>query len=220
VRLRRLFGRKQHYCRAVIDATHCPPVTVRGLRNGVFSLARSSSVVVGRGMLVGAHRRRFAARVSRFDRHDLLGEKPFAIAAPARCWLRSAKRPDGRGVIWNARRRSPLSRAMDRRRIALSSADDEAPADGVSWISAERWERTLRLPITSGARLMLSTPPAIANEISPSGSRAAALPTASRPDAQSRLIVVPGTLSAQSESSSAMRATLRLSSPGLIGAAE
>ena len=44
----------------------------------------------------------------------------------------------------------------------------------------------------------------------------AAVPTASIPDAHSRLRVAPGTLTGRPASSSAMRATLRLSSPAWL----
>ena len=67
--------------------------------------------------------------------------------------------------------------------------------------------------MTNGARLMLSTPPAITNPASPALIARAALPTASIPDPHRRLIVVPGTSVGRPASSAAMRATLRLSSP-------
>ena len=61
-----------------------------------------------------------------------------------------------------------------------------------------------------------STPPAIANSISPARMPRAASPTALRPEAQSRFTVMPGTESDTPASSSAMRATLRLSSPAWL----
>jgi hypothetical protein len=67
--------------------------------------------------------------------------------------------------------------------------------------------------ITNGARDMLSTPPAIARSISPIAMARAAVATASRLDAQRRLTVEPGTPSGNPASSSAIRPTLRLSSP-------
>jgi hypothetical protein len=86
----------------------------------------------------------------------------------------------------------------------------------VSWISAERWKALSALAITRGARVMDSTPPAIARSISPALIARAAAPTASRPDAQSRFIVTPGTCGGRPERSAAMRATLRLSSPAWL----
>src|SRR3977135_2661206 len=60
---------------------------------------------------------------------------------------------------------------------------------------------------------MLSTPPAIANEISPATTPRAATETASIPEPHSRFTVAPGTLQGTPASSDAIRATLRLSSP-------
>src|SRR5712671_6052658 len=67
--------------------------------------------------------------------------------------------------------------------------------------------------MTRGARVMDSTPPAIAKSISPQRIARAASPTALRPEAHRRLTVMPATLSGKPASNSAMRATLRLSSP-------
>ena len=56
----------------------------------------------------------------------------------------------------------------------------------------------------------------MAKSISPARMARAAVPTASMPEAQSRLSVTPGTLTGSPASSSAMRATLRLSSPAWL----
>jgi hypothetical protein len=72
------------------------------------------------------------------------------------------------------------------------------------------------LGITKGARLMLSTPPAIISVASPALMARAALPTASRPEPHSRLMVAPGTSIGRPASSDAMWATLRLSSPAWL----
>src|SRR3546814_7659535 len=74
------------------------------------------------------------------------------------------------------------------------------------------------LPMTNGARVIDSTPPAIARPISPVLIARAAWPTASRPEAHRRLIVTPDTAAGRPANSRLMRATLRLSS-GLVGAA-
>ena len=66
---------------------------------------------------------------------------------------------------------------------------------------------------------MLSTPPAIMSSASPDLMARAAIPTASMLDPHKRLIVDPVTSFGNPASSSAMRATLRLSSPALIGGA-
>src|SRR3954454_25168404 len=83
-------------------------------------------------------------------------------------------------------------------------------------MSAERENASLALPVTNGARVIDSTPPAIAKSISPARIARPAAPTASKPEAQSRFSVAPGTLSGKPASSSAIRATLRLSSPAWL----
>src|SRR6476660_7432959 len=86
----------------------------------------------------------------------------------------------------------------------------------VSKISAERENASGALPITNGARVIDSTPPAIAKSISPARIARPAAPTASRPEAQRRLRVWPGTDSGMPASNSSIRATLRLSSPAWL----
>jgi hypothetical protein len=63
---------------------------------------------------------------------------------------------------------------------------------------------------------MLSAPPAIRKSASPLRIACAAMPSALRPELQSRLTVTPGTASPMPASSTAMRATLRLSSPAWL----
>ena len=86
----------------------------------------------------------------------------------------------------------------------------------VSAISARRENAASGLGSTNGARLMLSTPPAMIRSASPARMARAAIPTASRPDPQSRLMVLPGASMGRSASSAAIRATLRLSSPAWL----
>ena len=69
------------------------------------------------------------------------------------------------------------------------------------------------LGITKGARLMLSTPPAIINPASPAMIARAAVPTASSPEPHNRFKVAPGTSNGKPASKLLMRATFRLSSP-------
>ncbi|MNT05720.1 hypothetical protein D3C72_1403510 [compost metagenome] len=76
-----------------------------------------------------------------------------------------------------------------------------------------RWNTVSALLMTSGERVMDSTPPARINSASPARIARAAVPTASAPDAHSRLKVTPGTATGRPARSPAMRATLRLSSP-------
>ena len=67
--------------------------------------------------------------------------------------------------------------------------------------------------MTSGARLIDSTPPATTRSASPAMTAWDAETTADSPEAQSRFSVTPATESGSPASSAAMRATLRLSSP-------
>jgi hypothetical protein len=86
----------------------------------------------------------------------------------------------------------------------------------VSKISALREKALSALPITNGARLMLSTPPAIISWASPDLMARAATPTASRPEPHSRLTVEPEAVVGRPASRAPMRATLRLSSPAWL----
>ena len=83
----------------------------------------------------------------------------------------------------------------------------------VSYTSAVRDHAVPALGSTIGARVMLSTPPAITRSASPARTARAAIATASSPEPHSRFTVVPGTSTGRPASSTAMRATLRLSSP-------
>src|SRR6185369_3346848 len=69
------------------------------------------------------------------------------------------------------------------------------------------------LPVTSGARLIDSTPPATNRSPSPARTAWHAAVTAESPDAHSRFRVTPATESGRPARSDAIRATLRLSSP-------
>ena len=83
----------------------------------------------------------------------------------------------------------------------------------VSWISAWREKALSALGMTNGARDMLSMPPATISSASPALIARAAISSASMPEPHSRFTVVPVTSFGSPASSSAMRATLRLSSP-------
>ena len=72
--------------------------------------------------------------------------------------------------------------------------------------------------MTSGARLIDSTPPATNRSPSPAAIAWHAETTAERPEAQSRFTVTPATDSGSPASRTAMRATLRLSSPAWFAA--
>ena len=76
-----------------------------------------------------------------------------------------------------------------------------------------RPKASVALPITSGARVIDSTPPAITRSASPVAISRAASATACRPEPHSRFTVTPGTVVGNPDSSADIRATLRLSSP-------
>ena len=139
---------------------------------------------------------------------------PAALAAAQRCWLRSAN------ASWSPRA-MPKSRATFSAVSGIESMPYCAFIFGftkrqpivVSSIFALRENALSALAITNGARVMLSTPPAMIRFASPARIARAALPTASRLEPHRRLIVEPGTDGGRPASSAAMRATLRLSSP-------
>ena len=72
------------------------------------------------------------------------------------------------------------------------------------------------LPVTSGARLIDSTPPATNRSPSPATTAWQADTTAASPDAHSRFMVTPATDCGSPASSTAIRATSRLSSPAWL----
>ncbi len=86
----------------------------------------------------------------------------------------------------------------------------------VSYSFTSRLNGESDLPITYGARLMLSTPPAMYISPSPQLMARAASTTACRPLAQSRFTVTPGVVGGRPASSAAKRAMLRLSSPACV----
>jgi len=86
----------------------------------------------------------------------------------------------------------------------------------LSCTSAWRENAVPALGITSGARLMLSTPPARAALSWPVAMPREALARASRPEPQSRLTVAAPMSTGRPASKALMRATLRLSSPAWL----
>jgi hypothetical protein len=97
--------------------------------------------------------------------------------------------------------------------LLLHQRVDEAPADGgVVDLGIARKGR-VGLGHDEGRALIDSTPPAIISSASPALMARAAMPTASMPEPQSRLMVEPAPQSAARPAADAMRATLRLSSP-------
>ena len=86
----------------------------------------------------------------------------------------------------------------------------------VSYTALVRPKAVSAFGMTNGARLMLSTPPAIISVASPDLIARAAVPTASKPEPHRRFRVAPGTSSGRPANRADMRATLRLSSPAWL----
>src|ERR1700748_151085 len=90
----------------------------------------------------------------------------------------------------------------------------------VSKISAERENASAALPITNGARVIDSTPPAMARSISPARIARAPAPTASSPEAQRRLRGFPGTFTGKACEQQRHPRHVAVILAGLVGAAE
>jgi len=97
---------------------------------------------------------------------------------PARCCERIANDPGRRRDTWNSSATFCRSRASRRRRMRLHQRVDEAPADGGVIGCRRSGNASAALPITNGARVIDSTPPAMAKSISPA--RIARAPCADR----------------------------------------
>ena len=167
-----------------------PAVTVPGFRKGVFSLARFSRVVSARGCSSRS------TRVSPLRPLIVTGaislaKNPLSWAFAARCWLRNAKASWSARETWNSSATfSPVSGIESMPYCACMIGFTKRQPIVVSCTSAVRWNASVALPMTKGARDMLSTPPATTRSASPVLMARAAVPTASSPEPQSRLIVV------------------------------
>jgi len=141
-------------------------------------------------------------------------KNPAACAAAAFCCDRSANASWSARVTWNcSATSSPVSGMLSVPYAVFISPLTNRQPIVVSYTSAERENASLAFAITNGARVMLSTPPASISSASPARIARAAVPTASSPLPHSRLIVLPGTDAGSPASSTAIRATFRLSSP-------
>ena len=193
-----------------------PAVTVPSGRTTPFSFASDSSVV-SRGCSS-----RLTTTGSPFFAGMVTGtissvKRPAAIAAAARCWLRSANASwSARETLNSAATFSAVSGIESMPYFAFISGLTKRQPIVVSSIFAARENALSALPMTNGARDMLSTPPAIISDVSPLLIARAAMAMASMLDPHSRLTVVPGTSTGSPASSSAMRPTLRLSSPAWL----
>ena len=90
------------------------------------------------------------------------------MAWPARCWERIANASWSARVTWNsAATFSPVSGMELTPYCFFISGLMKRQPMVVSKVSALRWNASVALPNTNGARVIDSTPPAIANSISP-----------------------------------------------------
>jgi hypothetical protein len=139
---------------------------------------------------------------------------PSRCARAARSWLRKANWSwSAREMPYSSATFSAVSAIASMPYFSTMSLLTKRQPIVVSWISMLREKAVSAFGMTKGARLMLSTPPAMMNSASPPRIAQEAIATAFMPEPHSRLIVLPGTASGRPASSSAMRATLRLSSP-------
>ena len=137
---------------------------------------------------------------------------------PSAAATRARTRPGPRARRPSARRRSRRSRPSTR----AGTAPPSAGSGSASRASCPRRSgcragtRFSGFAITSGARLIDSTPPATNRSPSPAITAWQAPTTAASPEAHRRLTVTPATDSGSPASSAAIRATLRLSSPAWL----
>ena len=196
-----------------------PAVTVPGLRNARAQLRELLERGLGPRMLVvvdddRARPCRRAPRRRRSPRRSSPPPWPCRRAAAS-----AARRRPGpaRDTWYSSATFSPVSRHRVDAVLRLHQRIDEAPADGgvVDLGRAlERFRRLAHHERRAGHRFDAAGD--ARGRSRRRGSRAPPRPTALRPEAHSRLTVMPGTLSGRPASSSAMRATLRLSSPAWL----
>ena len=144
-------------------------------------------------------------------------KKPLFCAASALVWLASAMRSwSARDTLYSAATFSAVSGIESTPNAAFIFGLTKRQPIVVSYTALSRVNALVALGITNGARLMLSTPPAIMSCASPALIARAAMPTASMPEPHRRLTVLAPIDCGNPASSSAMRATLRLSSPAWL----
>lgn len=193
-----------------------PAVTVPSARTMGFNFARASMVV-----LRGCSSRstsNVSAPLPRMGTGTISSaKKPDSCAAAARCWLRKAIAScSSRLTLYSCATFSAVSAIESTPCSAFMRGLTSRQPIVVSCTAALRANGVSALSITKGARDMLSTPPAMARSISPARIARAAVPTASMPEPHKRFSVTAGTSTGYPASSSAMRATLRLSSPAWL----
>ena len=208
-----------------------PAVTVpRSLRNAGRSAASASAVVSGRGCSSTSNRRAAPASAAFFalaplvaavqlDRRTISAVKrPAACAAPQRRWLSSAKAScASRETLYFSATSSAVSpSACVPYSASIFGFTKRQPSVLSAIMTSPRGNAAVGFAITSGARDIDSTPPAISRSASPTAIARAPSPTAIRPEPHRRFTVPPGTDGGSPASSALMRATLRLSSPAWL----
>ncbi len=145
---------------------------------------------------------------------------PAALAAAQRCWLRKAS------ASWSARLMpnstatfSAVSGMVSMPYCAFILPLTKRQPRVVSSIFAARENALSALPITKGARVMLSTPPAMISSASPALMERAAMPTASRLEPHRRLMVLAGTCGRQAGQQRGHAAHVAVVFARLVGAA-
>ena len=204
--------------RAVVDARSVARRHAAVRAHDAGELRQRLERRVGAGMLVLLDARHVALAVLDLDRDDFLVERPVRLRRGGALLRAQRER-----VLVGARDLIFVGDVLGRLRHRIDAVElfhhriDEAPADGrVEDLGRALKRASAALPITNGARVIDSTPPATASSISPALIARAAAATASMPEAHRRLTVAPGIESGRPASRSAMRATLRLSSPAWL----
>ena len=196
-----------------------PAVTVPPcLRNAGRSAASSAAVVSGRGCSSVSNVRSAPFACGTSTGTSSAAKRPAACAAAQRRWLSSANASCASRVTPYF---SATSSAVSPSGCVPCSASifgftNRQPSVLSCMVTSPRGNASLALAITSGARDIDSTPPAITSSASPAAMARAPAITASRPEPHSRLTVAPGTPTGSPASSRLMRATLRLSSPAWL----
>ena len=190
-----------------------PAVTVPPATNAGFNRARPSRVTSGLG---GSSRQTVSVVPPRRTGMPMISPSnaPAAIAAAARRWLSTANLScSSRPIPYIRPTRSAVSPSEIVHSARIFGFTNRHPTVLSATTGAARSHGVPDLRVTYGARVMLSTPPAMNRSPSPARIACAALTTACNPEPHSRFTVWPGTSIGRPASKAAIRATLRLSSP-------
>ena len=147
-------------------------------------------------------------------------KRPASCASAQRRWERSANASwSSRDTLQRSATFSPVS-PIDSSGISASMRGfgNRQPSVVSYIVRSPRGKARSGFGVTNGARDMDSTPPATNSSPSPAATAWHAETTAARPEAQSRFTVTPATDSGRPARSTAIRATLRLSSPAWFAA--